>query len=1128
MKYIYHTNSIRKERLEYIFTKNLSQVKGKHIKREMSIIKGSHYNYSYYLNDKKEIPKNDFDHYFVDSNNSNMKKVSNRELYMNKESVNQNKIYNKYTSQKTMRIEKLEKRKNKTLLFRNISILYIDIEVYLKNTSVNMLEKGVHPFESFINPINSVSLVKQDNNTGELTYDIFIYDMNDTGRPNFSKIKERLIEKYSEIDTDESKTFLDLINNIPNYDIHYFDNEKELLEALAHYFVENNFDIYTGWNIYFDLNYIYTRFYKKLGKKYANAISPFFKLFLEKRNLGLNIDEIKLAEIVEETENVVQNGYVIGQEIIYKVKIAGVNIIDYLSEAKRQDAIKSQNKSSYTLENYAYEELGETKVDYQALGFGNLNELFDKGFEEFVMYSCDDTVLPWKFEQKLGYIKQLVIINQICQIQNIERSLSSNSLWEDTISMYANIVKNKREIFIDKKNRDEIKTSFPAALDMDVHELKQKPQSAILTYDWASLYPTTMIGNNISPETQKNITKGYHKDIHDLIYFMYDYNVKLNDMLNLEALAKSVEDEINRIQKDVSEGKYRKDNPEKDLQFLSDKLRAINSKSIRNIDMDTIKKFNEYNNENEEHMKGMDELDKVLSNTSGFIEGYSYAITSFFKNDNVGLVPYILKENFFLRIGYKKMKIFMNLLLNEEIDLKEYKKNVEKYNAQNTEENIEFLEMYEKGDLSRCKDIMHFVDDLQNGLKIFLNSGFGVFGNKYFKWYNKDLATAITLSARRILVELILWVSRLLNEKFNDHNRRIVYGATDSIFVRFDNLFTSEELDIISNEEMIKRIFNFLEEIKMKEYINKFIKYMETEIFNSKDNLWALDMEKLAREGLFLHQKNYILKIIWKEANTWKTEYDLLMKGIQLKKVNTTDFLKSEHMQKAIIDLMFKSRKIDPEFLNIESYVEKWFDDFVKSAKENLHIIGGSLNIKPEKLGDGLDQTYTKVIKPRVNYAYTGIAIWNNFIKRLSKNDKNYEKYLYYPQGFSEKATPLYMVYDDDYIKEYIEYPRKTEPVRKIVSMMIPKRYYLTPEIKDEIYNRINFQEQFEKKVLSQIENYIKIPEGVNLSKHLRQRNLLKYDYEYLKKKPRVKKAPVKKVESKKPIERKKTTRKTL
>jgi DNA polymerase elongation subunit (family B) len=77
----------------------------------------------------------------------------------------------------------------------------------------------------------------------------------------------------------------------------------------------------------------------------------------------------------------------------------------------------------------------------------------------------------------------------------------------------------------------------------------------------------------------------------------------------------------------------------------------------------------------------------------------------------------------------------------------------------------------------------------EKALKLFMNSGYGTFGQVYFKYYDPRVAELITGFARHTLDSLVKFV--------NNNGGKILFGDTDSIFVAGGNSNNTNSIDIV-------------------------------------------------------------------------------------------------------------------------------------------------------------------------------------------------------------------------------------------------------------------------------------------------------------------------------------------
>ena len=151
-------------------------------------------------------------------------------------------------------------------------------------------------------------------------------------------------------------------------------NEKELLLEFLAFWQKMKPDVITGWNIeQFDVPYLVNRITRVLGERSVNRLSPAY-------------DDIPQNFCVDLS----------AYKDVREYKIAGLSVLDYMKIYKK---FTFKERDSYALDNIAYVELGEKKVDYSE--HKNLDELYRDDFEKFIDYGIKDTYLVKRLDNKL-------------------------------------------------------------------------------------------------------------------------------------------------------------------------------------------------------------------------------------------------------------------------------------------------------------------------------------------------------------------------------------------------------------------------------------------------------------------------------------------------------------------------------------------------------------------------------------------------------------------------------------------------------------------------------------------------------------------------------------------------------
>ena len=178
----------------------------------------------------------------------------------------------------------------------------------------------------------------------------------------------------------------------------------------------------------------------------------------------------------------------------------------------------------------------------------------------------------------------------------------------------------------------------------------------------------------------------------------------------------------------------------------------------------------------------------------------------------------------------------------------------------------------------------------EQAVKVTLNSIYGAFGNKWFHFFNLDIAESITIQGQGA----ILYSEKILNKYFQDFWMKdtkvheyfnikvvnklvkpsVVYIDTDSCYVQFEEMYESIEWlgESLAIDKFIMKLYNF----RIKDYITKCMaKYAET---TNTDNFLYFDLETIAYSGIWLAKKKYLQNIAWEDKLEEEDRYPTLSK----------------------------------------------------------------------------------------------------------------------------------------------------------------------------------------------------------------------------------------------------------
>lgn len=371
----------------------------------------------------------------------------------------------------------------------------------------------------------------------------------------------------------------------------------------------------------------------------------------------------------------------------------------------------------------------------------------------------------------------------------------------------------------------------------------------------------------------------------------------------------------------------------------------------------------------------------------------------YFKKDKQGFVPEIIENLYDLRKDYKNKMI-------------QYEKDLQKISGKKEKEAL--------------KDKIAQYSSTQNALKLALNSLYGAFGNRYFRYFDGRLAEGITLSGQAI----VKWCENTTNKYMNSilkTNKDYVIGIdTDSVFVCMEDLIDKFCPDQSDTRKII-RIMDQISEEKIVPEMNKGF----DEIFNYLNCFkprMVIKRESLANIGIWIVKKKYVMNVYNNEGVEY-TEPKLKIRGIEIVRSSTPAICR-EAIRKGV-KVIFEDGED-----SIRTYIKEFKKEFINSNPNDIAFPRG-VNDLDKWVVNG-DPKSGMPIHVRGAYNY------NTQIDKLGLNKK------FTKIGDGEKIKFLYLKSPNPIHSHVIGFPS-----------LFPKEFHL------EDY--IDYETQFEKAFLSPI-----------------------------------------------------------
>ena len=360
-------------------------------------------------------------------------------------------------------------------------------------------------------------------------------------------------------------------------------------------------------------------------------------------------------------------------------------------------------------------------------------------------------------------------------------------------------------------------------------------------------------------------------------------------------------------------------------------------------------------NENELTILYENEMDETMTAAEWHeeIRKNNWLITAHgtvFDQNKTGIIPAILTSWFDSRIEMQGLKDkYKDLLSTVEVGSKEY-------------------EEYKKK--------AAYYDNIQYLKKIQLNSMYGVFGNKYFRFFDIRLAESTTKTGKAVLMHMAKKVAEIMDGEYKYPSKSVIYGDTDSVYF-------STQAETVENAKIIADTLN---KIINKSY-PKFLK----DHFNCKDgreHYVVAEREIISDRGIFVKKKHYLLHVIDKDG---RAVDEMKVMGLQIKKtsipkfIRTTiteffeRFLKGEDWKVIKRDIVgFKNELKQKDVLELGKpigvkNVEKYTEDFNNGETVSVGHVKASIlyNTCLHRYGDGESMSIRSGMKIRVYYFYS-------------------------------------------------------------------------------------------------------------------------------------------------------------
>ena len=262
-------------------------------------------------------------------------------------------------------------------------------------------------------------------------------------------------------------------------------------------------------------------------------------------------------------------------------------------------------------------------------------------------------------------------------------------------------------------------------------------------------------------------------------------------------------------------------------------------------------------------------------------------------------------------------------------------------------EMIRLKQEYEKTHDVSLKPKISALNSKQNALKTLANSIFGAAGNAGFRYYDRDMAEAITLCGQWCNRFVMNNVNGKLNKILGTDEDYVLTMDTDSGYLNLKPLVIKtlgdeSRLATLSEEDVTKLILKMIP--KMQEWIDSATSKIYDEC-NGVQRAISYKHECVASKGFFVKKKQYVLRVPYSEG-VWYNPPDVKVMGLSMVKTSTPKAIR-EWLKTSIPKILDGGEKIT------QDYIDKCRSDFDQLSIEDISFPRGISDIDKWVDSDG-------------------------------------------------------------------------------------------------------------------------------------------------------------------------------
>ncbi len=283
--------------------------------------------------------------------------------------------------------------------------------------------------------------------------------------------------------------------------------------------------------------------------------------------------------------------------------------------------------------------------------------------------------------------------------------------------------------------------------------------------------------------------------------------------------------------------------------------------------------------------------------------------------------------------------------------------------------------LLKKAKAAKDKKLISKYHNKQRALKDTLNSGYGALANQYFRWFNFDMAEAITSSGQFTIRSVSNYLNRWFNKLYKTTDvDYIIASDTDSLYVNLgplvDRVYGGKEPSVDKVTEMIDKFCKK----EMMPQIEKCLQALAKSVGATRNRI-EMNRETISDKAIWTAKKHYILNLR-DDDGTRLEKPKLQIKGIQCVQSSTPMVVRNAI--KDALNVMMNGSEDE-----LKAYVSNFRTEFEQMPFEKIAFPRSISGLK--KYGNS-STIYSKGAPIQVKG-----ALLYNFLLKKHKLDKKYE-----------------------------------------------------------------------------------------------------------------------------------------